>query len=461
MAVCIKCGKESEGCLCDGCRGTVDLEGLCKEIVEYTPGLGQNEQWDKMAAGLCSRDNLKNIGFAVAEYLPSPRKEYWRVLSLCGNSRSVYKNSRKWLYEVYESCKDSEELSETEQNRIRGLVMDALYNDYYFAEAEKLAVEIMATENIPKQAYMTIADFYTRARRYDEADEILNRASKVYGSDDYVTQCIQKISGDIKTYREKAKRGKQEYMPGPNERREEIRQKYVDFEASIGIEVKVPVSTGRSGKIPKPIPKDQYPDPVEMRDADFDSFVAFDLETTGKRSGMDDIIEFGAIKVVNGQVVESQQFTFQEFVKPFKQKVSDEIQQLTGITPDDVKNAREMWEVTPDFLDFVGDNVLVGFNCMAFDSKFMARAGRYSHRIIRNMYFDVMKYAGQFQRELGIGGKVSLKELAEKLHVGNPNAHRALADAITTAKVYLKLKEMDRGNGAGSVDDVLSDIDNW
>ena len=134
---------------------------------------------------------------------------------------------------------------------------------------------------------------------------------------------------------------------------------------------------------------------------------------------------------------------------------------MTGITPDDVKDAREMWEVTPDFLDFVGDNVLVGFNCMTFDSKFLVRAGRYSNVIIENKYFDVMKYAGQFKTELGLEGKISLEDLAEKFNIENPNAHRALADAITTAKVYLKLKAMDGGAGTESVDDMLSDIDNW
>ena len=286
-------------------------------------------------------------------------------------------------------------------------------------------------------------------------------ATKIFENDDDAVRRIREASENNGKYREKAAAGKKEYMPNPKENKEEIRQRYVDFVTSIGKEVKEPVSTGRSGKNHEAIPRDQYPDPVEIREADFDSFVAFDLETTGVNSAMDAIIEFGAIKVKDGQVVDSQQFTFQEFVKPYKKKISDEVQRLTGITPDDVKDAREMWEVTPDFLDFVGDNVLVGFNCMTFDSKFLVRAGRYSNVIIENKYFDVMKYAGQFKTELGLEGKISLEDLAEKFNIENPNAHRALADAITTAKVYLKLKEMDGGAGTESVDDMLSDIDNW
>ena len=89
----------------------------------------------------------------------------------------------------------------------------------------------------------------------------------------------------------------------------------------------------------------------------------------------------------------------------YYRKLSVEIQNLTGISEEDVKNAREMWEVTPDFLEFVGDSILVGYNCMAFDSKFMVRAGRYSNIIIENKYFDVMKYSYKFKEQLGIDGR--------------------------------------------------------
>ena len=65
------------------------------------------------------------------------------------------------------------------------------------------------------------------------------------------------------------------------------------------------------------------------------------------------------------------------------------------------------------------------------------------------------------RQELGIDDKrISLAKLVEKLGIENPRAHRALADAITTARVYLKLKEMDGGE-ATTVDDILGDLDDW
>lgn len=52
MAVCLNCGKEANGCLCDECRITVNLEDLCRRLVEYQPGCGENPLWDQTAAEL-------------------------------------------------------------------------------------------------------------------------------------------------------------------------------------------------------------------------------------------------------------------------------------------------------------------------------------------------------------------------------------------------------------------------
>lgn len=462
MAICINCGREGETCLCDTCKQTVDIEKLCNKIMEYKPGMGESELWDQMVSELYGTYNFKNIIFALTDELPSPRKEYHRILCMAGEAAYIPKNSRKWLCETYEICKRNPGLSEMELNRIRGLVMDALYKDYRFAQAEEMATEIMQSDELPKQVYLTLAEFYTKTRRYDEADEILSDAGKIFAGEESMQVSLGKLAADNGKQREKADSGKAEYMPNPKENRDEIRNEYIEFLASIGIEAEIVAAESQKQKVPKPIPKDQYPNPVETREANFDSFVAFDLETTGRSSKIDCIIEFGAIKVLEGQVVESQEFVFQKFVKPYKRKLSEEVQQLTGITEDDLKDAGEMWEVTPEFMEFVGNHVLVGFNCMIFDSRFMVRAGRYSNLIIENKYFDVMRYAERFKERLGIESKkCSLKELCEKLDVENPRAHRALADAITTAQVYLKLKAMDSDTKDVSMDDILANIEDW
>ena len=73
----------------------------------------------------------------------------------------------------------------------------------------------------------------------------------------------------------------------------------------------------------------------------------------------------------------------------------------------------------------------------------MVRAGRYSGIIIENKYFDVMKYAVRMKKKIGITKKTTLENIANMFEIENPQSHRALADAITTAKVFLKIKSLE------------------
>ena len=457
MSVCLNCGKEYDGCLCDECRNMADIEALCRKIIEYSVGSGDNLLWDRIAAELSSTGNFRNAVFALADELPSPRKEYWQILSFSGINANVQKNNRPWLYETYAGIKDADGLSRFELNRIKGLALGALYMDYRYEDADLLAGELLEEETLPMQAYCNLADFYSKTRRYDEADETMNSAAQIYGAEQ-AERFFGKIAENNRRYRGKEAAGEQQYTPKP----EEARKSLINYLASIGIEAELlEASTSRS-IIPEAIPRDQYPSPKEIRDVDFDTFVAYDLETTGLSPKTDAIIEIGAVKVSGGRVIESQEYVFREFVKPYKKKISDKVTQLTGITKEDVKDAREMWDVFRDFLEFAGDAVIVGFNNVIFDSRFLVRAGRYANIIMENPQFDVLKYAERFRDRLGLTDKkISLDVLSQKLDIKNPEAHRALPDAITTAKVFLKLKELDRSVKPETVDDLLSDIDDW
>jgi len=457
MAICIKCGETGASCLCDRCRAALDVETLCGEILSYIPGSGGNPLWDRFSSTMSRPENFKNIAFALADELASPRREYIKILSITGSAENIFKTGRPWLCEVYEAIKDSPGLTETERKRLHGLALGAYCRDYEYARAEEIAVTLRAAENNPWQACRNLAEFYTQTRRYDRAKEVIEDALRRFADDPEVLKYMQNLAKKNAEQAEKAKAGKPEYMPKPKINKEEAQRKYIEFMASIDMEI-----TSKKARRPTPIAREQYPKPVETRETDFDSFVAFDLETTGTNSKTDSIIEIGAIKVEHGEVIEEAAFTFQELAKPFEHRLSDEIQQLTGITPEELKDAKEMWDVFNDFMDFAGDKVLVGFNCMDFDSRFMVRAGRYANRVIRNPYFDVMSYAVRLKEQLGINGKkVSLAELAERLAIENPKAHRALSDAITTARVFLKLKELDRDEESGSVDDLLAELDSW
>ena len=469
MAVCVVCGKENENIICDRCKETTDLEKLAMDILHYDPNSEGNEIWHGIASGLKYPSHFRDVAFAVASEIASPRREYIRLLCVSGDRANVRKESRPWLYEVCDTLEDADGLSKFERNRIKGLKLGALYMDYQYEEAEKVATELWGSDNLPAQAYINIADFFLKTRRYDMVSDVIGELWMKYGDDASIQTEIDKLKGELDRYKHAASRGKKEYMPAPQKDKDVIRKKYVDFLASIGIEAEMPELSagkyvddkGRRLRYPIPIPKDQYPEIKEVREPKFDSFVAYDFETTGVSSTYDAIIEVGAIKVVGGCIVEEAEFVFQEYVKPFKKGLPEHITELTGIRKEDVSKAREMWEVFPDFAKFVGDDVLVGFNNIVFDSKFLARAARYSNLLIDNPQFDVMHYAQDHSSELGMSKSISLGDLSKELEIENPRAHRALADAITTARVFLKLKEkFDREKKSG-IDDLLAGIDDW
>lgn len=172
----------------------------------------------------------------------------------------------------------------------------------------------------------------------------------------------------------------------------------------------------------------------------FDAYVAYDFETTGLSARTESIIEIGAVKVISGEEVA----TFQTFVRPYEgASVSPRITELTGIAPEDVADAPELDAVLADFMAFVGDLPMLGYNNIAFDHAFLQRAASLAGRRVRNEQFDVMIYAGQFARRIGLPRpRVSLTCLSQTLAIVNPRAHRALADAQTTSRVYLALRSL-------------------
>ena len=457
MALCVECGKEGGSCLCEACRPGTDLEKLCMDIIAYRPGSGGNPIWDRISGRMRNPYHFKNIVFALSDELPSPGREYIRVMGVIGAAANVLKESRPWFYARYEAALKADGMTEQQRNRLHGVALGALTMDYQYEAAGMIAEKLRNAKEIPWQASFNLVRFYLTTRQYDRAEEAINAAEQSFSDDTFVMETMERLSADLEKRRSSDGEGGREYLPNPKTDRKSAVRSYKDYLVKENIPMRQP-----KRKIPKPIPNDQYPDPIETRDASFDSFVAFDLETTGVDPKRDSILEIGAIKVVGGQLIESAEFTFQELAKPYDRKLSEGAQELTGITPEDVKDARQMWEVFADFMEFAGDSVLVGYNCVAFDGKFLKRAGRYSHIVMENKLFDVMRYAGEFRERLGISEKrPSLETVSQALGVENPRAHRALPDAITTAKVFLKLREMDEGPKDVGLNDLLSDLDSW
>ena len=97
-------------------------------------------------------------------------------------------------------------------------------------------------------------------------------------------------------------------------------------------------------------------------------YVVFDLETTGVSCNSDEVVEISAIKVIGGEVVDE----FTTLVNPGR-PIPYNASMVNGITDDMVKDSPFFEEALSDFLEFVGDAVLVGHNIHTFDMKFLYR----------------------------------------------------------------------------------------
>lgn len=161
------------------------------------------------------------------------------------------------------------------------------------------------------------------------------------------------------------------------------------------------------------------------------NYVSIDLETTGLNPKTDKIIEIGALKVVDGKVVD----TFSTFVNPGR-KLEERIVELTGIRDEDLCEAPRIEEVLPKIFDFIGDFCLLGHSIL-FDFSFLKKAAVNNRLTFEKEAIDTLKISRKYLAELE---HRSLDYLCEYFEISH-KAHRALADAEATHILYGKLLE--------------------
>lgn len=163
------------------------------------------------------------------------------------------------------------------------------------------------------------------------------------------------------------------------------------------------------------------------------SFVAFDLETTGLSYSEDAIIEIGAVKVVDGEIVDR----FHCLVNPDRH-IPSEVSAVNHITDDMVSSAPFLYEILPDFLFFVGSNVLVAHNAR-FDSGFLVQACLRYRLKYPIQYFDSRKLSYFWP---GLSDQ-KLSTFLSAAGITNPDSHRALSDAESLALLVIASMEKE------------------
>ena len=164
-----------------------------------------------------------------------------------------------------------------------------------------------------------------------------------------------------------------------------------------------------------------------------DTYVVFDIETTGFSALSDRIIEIGAVKVEAGKIVDK----FSTFVNP-KIPIPYRIEHLTGINDEMVMNSETIDVILPQFLEFSRDAIMVAHNA-EFDMSFIMQNAKNLGIEYEATYVDTVALARVLIPSIS---RYKLDNVAKALGVSLENHHRAVDDAGCTAEIFVKFIEM-------------------
>ena len=168
-------------------------------------------------------------------------------------------------------------------------------------------------------------------------------------------------------------------------------------------------------------------------------YVVFDLETTGVSPQSDKVIEISAVKVRDGKVVDE----FSTLVNPMR-SIPYGATKVNGITDKMVADKPVFEEVLKGFIEFIGDDILVGHNINEFDMKFIHRdCEAFFRMFLGNDYIDTLPIARKCLPQLA---HHRLTDLAIHYNIPAEGAHRALNDCRMNQIVYEMLsEELEKG----------------
>ncbi|HOP65698.1 MAG TPA: PolC-type DNA polymerase III [Bacilli bacterium] len=184
------------------------------------------------------------------------------------------------------------------------------------------------------------------------------------------------------------------------------------------------------------------------------TYVVFDTETTGFNAASgDQMIEIGAVKIKNGEIIDR----FDELIDP-KRKLPPKITEITGITDKMLKGKRNEEEVLKEFLKWVKDLPMVAHNAK-FDISFLEigcsryKLPKFANTVIDTLELSRMIDPDEYKHNLSVLTKRYNIEFDEGSH------HRADYDAEATAKVFHKMIKLFLTREIDTVNKLVDSID--
>ncbi len=160
-------------------------------------------------------------------------------------------------------------------------------------------------------------------------------------------------------------------------------------------------------------------------------YVTFDFETTDTDVATCGVVEIGAARVVNGEIVDR----FHTLVNPYR-PISPGATKVHGYTDADVAPAPHFSAVWPQFRAFVGDDILIAHNGQSFDVPVLRRLAAGRDGVESLVFYDTLPLVRSLSRDSG-----RQEDIAARFGIDVGRAHHALDDAVTLAQVYRELEK--------------------
>jgi DNA polymerase-3 subunit epsilon len=179
------------------------------------------------------------------------------------------------------------------------------------------------------------------------------------------------------------------------------------------------------------------------------SYTVFDTETTGlDPSGGDEIIQIGAVRIVNGRLLRHEYFD--RLVDP-RRSMTEETIAIHGITPQLLAGQAGIEKVLPAFHRFAEDTLLIAHNA-AFDMRFFklkeeATGARFLQPVLDTLLLSTVLHPGEESHRL--------EAMVERYGMCVIGRHTALGDAILTAEVFLRMIPLLENQGIHTLGEAL------